>query len=231
MTPSPDRFHRVIDLPLPEPGTLADYATLPLDPYAGGRQRRRRFSQFRMEAEAGTEGGWALELLPHRPFVQSARVNGFAGGVRRHFEPIRVDLAPLITAGADALQLDRDESWQLNVHQNRLLAFPGETNVAVPEGPHRDGHDFSMIAVLGRQNVSGGVSQLLPTGGGEPFFEITLEPGQALVFDDSAMWHHATDIACTGGSGGFRDLCVVAFNRWAHREYGEEYELRTLADS
>jgi hypothetical protein len=226
-TPWAGRY-QVIRVPIPDPQVLADYASLPLDPYAGGKQRHRRFAQYRMVFDQAHDD-WSLELLPHPPFVQSSRVNGFAGGVRRHFDPVRVSLAPQITAGARALRLDRDEVWQLNVHQNRLVARAGERGVSVPEGPHRDGHDFSMIAVMDRRNVTGGRNQLLPSGGGDPFFEVTLEPGQALVFDDAALWHHATDIAATGPTPGHRDLCVVAYNRWCNREYGEEYERRALA--
>src|SRR5438094_270304 len=77
--------------------------------------------------------------------------------------------------------------------------------VSVPEGPHRDGHQFGMLAVFARDNISGGTNQLFPTGGGEPFFEVTLQPSQALVYDDNAMWHTATDIVALDNRGGHRD--------------------------
>jgi hypothetical protein len=69
----------------------------------------------------------------------------------------------------------------------------------------------------------------MPAGGGEPFFTTTLQPGQALVYDDGQMLHYATDIVPTHPDGGHRDLWIVAFNRWENRRYGEEFEAAALA--
>ncbi|MBB5940308.1 2OG-Fe dioxygenase family protein [Streptomyces zagrosensis] len=223
-----DGKYRVIDLPAPEPDVLAEFETLPPDDFTGGRQRFRRFSQFRMDYDQGSDA-WRLELLPHRPFLQPRVVNGLVGGVQRPFAPLRIDPTRQIDAGARALGLDRGRSWQLNVHQCRVISAPDIKGVSVPEGPHRDGHDYGMLAVFGRHNITGGTNQLMPTGGGEPFFEVTLQPNQALVYDDDAMWHNATDIVAEDETGGHRDLWIVAVNDWEHRKYGEEFERLALA--
>jgi hypothetical protein len=215
--------YKVIDIPKPNTEVLAEFDRLPLDPYAGGRQRYRRFSQYKMEWDAAADG-WRLELLEHRPFLQSPEVNNYVGGVQRHFEPLRIDPAPQIDAGARALDLDRDTAWQINVHQCRVIANSQVRGLSVPEGPHRDGHEYGMLAVFRRENIDGGENQLMPTGGGEPFFTVTLQPNQALVYDDAAMWHYATDIVPRAESGGHRDLWIVAFNRWTNRKYGPEFE-------
>ncbi|MGW7313780.1 2OG-Fe dioxygenase family protein [Streptomyces sp. NPDC054865] len=222
-----ERPFRVIDLPEPGPEVLVEFGELPLDEFTGGRQRYRRFGQYRMFFEQ-SGGTWALELLPHRPFVQPRLVNGFVGGVPRPFAPLRFDPSPQIAAGAKALGLDRDRDWQVNVHQCRVVSRPGIDGVSVPEGPHRDGHQYGMIAVFGRHNIAGGTNQLMPTGGGDPFFEVTLEPNQALVYEDGELWHHATDIVANDTSGGHRDLWIVAFNDWDNRRYGEEFERLAL---
>ena len=217
-----EQSYAVIDLPPASDHVLAEFETLPPDPYAGGKQRYRRFSQYKLSTD--DDGEWRLELLPHRPFIQPPSINSFVGGVAREFEPLRFDPSPQIAAGADALGLDRDTAWQINVHQCRVIANEEVRGVSVPEGPHRDGHEFGMLAVFGRHNISGGENQLMPTGGGEPFFRVTLQPNQALVYDDGKMWHHATDIEPTHPSGGHRDLWIVAFNRWENRKYGPEFE-------
>lgn len=226
--PAWDDKYQVIDIPAPDPQVLAEFELLPFDEFTGAKQRYRRFSQFRMSFDVDAES-WQLELLPYRPFLQPKMVNGFVGGVQRPFPPLRIDPSPQLDAGAKALGLDRTTTWQINVHQCRVISTPEIEGVSVPEGPHRDGHEFGMLAVFGRHNITGGMNQLMPTGGGEPFFEVTLQPNQALVYDDGAMWHNATDIAARDAAGGHRDLWIIAINSWENRKYGEEFERAALA--
>ncbi len=228
MTETTTRPYRVIDIPAPSADVLTEFATLPPDVFTGGKQRFRRFSQYRLAFD-NTSDQWRLELLPHRPFLQPKMVNGLVGGVQRPFEPLRIDPEPQLRAGAEALNLDPDEVWQVNVHQCRVIVTNEVAGISVPEGPHRDGHQYGMLAVFARHNISGGTNQLFPTGGGDPFFEVTLQPNQALVYDDNAMWHTATDIVALDESGGHRDLWIIAINPWASRKYGEEFERAAMA--
>lgn len=217
----------VIDMPTLDDYTLSQFESLPLDPYTGSAQRYRRFSQFSL----AHDGDWKLELLPHRHFAQPRQYNDLVGGQLRTLDPLTVDPTPLIAAGADALGLDRTALWQLNVHQCRVVSTPQVAGVAAPEGPHRDGHHFGIVAVTKRHNISGGETQLMPLGGGEPFFRTTLQDGQAIVYDDRKMFHHVTDIQHLSAEGGHRDVWLVAVNPWEHRRYGAEYEAEVLASS
>jgi hypothetical protein len=215
--------YRVIDVPAPDATILGEFDNLPLDEFTGGRQRYRRFSQYKMSFDVPSDS-WRPEVLPHRPFIQPKVVNGLVGGRQRQFPPLRIDPSPQLDAGAKALGLDRTHTWQLNVHQCRVISTPEIEGVSVPEGPHRDGHEYGMLVVFDRHNITGGVNQLMPTGGGEPFFEVTLQPGQALVYEDGVMWHNATDIVAKDDTGGHRDLWIVAINSWENRKYGDEFE-------
>jgi hypothetical protein len=200
---------------------MREFETLVFDPYTGGRQRYRRFSQFRLWFE---NGEWRTELLPHRPFIQSKSYNGVVGGVRREFAPIRFDPTPQVAAGARAAYLDEAQQFQINVHQVRVIASADIKGIAVPEGPHRDGHDFVMNAIFSRHNITGGVSQLMPTGGGPCFFEDVLQKNEAIMMADNQMWHNATDILPIGNQPGHRDIMIISFNAWERRRYGEEFE-------
>jgi hypothetical protein len=213
----------IIDLPQPSRAMLDEFETLPLDPYCGGKFRYRRFSQYRMHYNGR---GWEVSLLPHRPFIQSKEYNPLVGGVRRHLEPLRFDPSEQLDAGADAVPLDRAQVYQLNVHQVRVVTNRQIKGVAVPEGPHRDGHEIGMIAVFRRRNIRGGITQLMPSGGGAPFFETTLKENQAVVYRDDKMFHHATDIEPLDDDGGLRDIWIVAMNAWENRRYGDEFERR-----
>jgi hypothetical protein len=216
-------YYSVFDLPPADKAMLDEFETLPLDPYTGSRQRSRRFSQYRLCFDRGS-GHWVTDRLPHRPFLQPKTVNTLVGGVPRELEPLRIDPTPQLDVAARHIGLDQEWDWQVNVHQCRVVVTPQMAGVSVPEGPHRDGHDYGMLAVFGRTNITGGENQLMPMGGGEPFFRVTLQPNQALVFDDTAMWHTATDLQPLNGGAGHRDLWIVVFNRWDRRKYGEEYE-------
>jgi hypothetical protein len=217
----------IIDTPPLGEDTLAEFEKLPLDPYTGSTQRYRRFSQFRL----AHDGEWKLELLPHRHFAQPRQYNNLVGGRMRTLEPLTVDPTPLIAAGAEALDLDKGTDWQLNIHQCRVVSTPDVQGVAAPEGPHRDGHQYGIVAVTRRHNISGGETQLMPLGGGEPFFRTVLQDGQAIAFDDRAMFHHVTDIEHLTDEGGHRDVWLVAVNSWENRRYGEEYEAEVQASN
>ena len=217
------KVYRVVDVPRVDQSVLDSFSDLPHDPFTPGGQRSRRFSQYRLHFERGAD--WQMELLPHRPFIQPIAVNSLVGGVQRPFEPLKAEFNAQVIAGVDPLGLDPSLDWQINVHQCRVVCSPDIVGVSVPEGPHRDGHDFGMLAVFGRENITGGINQLFETGhNSDPFFEVTLQPGQALVYDDRGMWHTATDIVARDGGSGHRDLCIIAINEWSHRRYGDEFE-------
>lgn len=206
---------------------LDEFERLPLDPYCGGKFRYRRFSQYRMHHNGRS---WELALLPHRPFIQSKEYNRLVGGVQRHLEPLRIDPTAQVGAGADAVPLDRARSYQLNIHQVRVIANESVKGIAVPEGPHRDGHEIGMIAVFKRKNIRGGITHLMPNGGGVPFFETTLKENQAIVYRDDKMFHNATNIEPLDAHGGFRDIWIVAMNDWENRRYGDEFEKRAALE-
>jgi hypothetical protein len=156
--------------------------------------------------------------------MQAGSYNGVVGGVQRKFEPIRFDPAPQVTAGARAGCLDERAVYQINVHQVRVVTDSEIPGIAVPEGPHRDGHDYVMNAIFSRNNITGGVSQLMPLGGGACFFEDVLQPNEAIIMADDKLWHHATNILPAGPGPGHRDIMIISFNAWERRRYGEEFE-------
>lgn len=146
----------------------------------------------------------------------------------REYEPLELDPTLQVASAADAVPLDTTIDWQINVHQYRIVVTPEIRGVSVPEGPHRDNHKYVMIAVFNRQGIAGGVTSLMPTGGGTPFYSLAIQKQTALVFDDSRMWHDATEIVALD-TNGWRDLWVVAFDPWNDRRYGEEFEREALS--
>ena len=208
---------------------------LVLDPYCGegrgrlsnGRHRYRRYDDFKVSYEEH----WRCELLPHRPFIQSPKFNRAVGGVARHLEPLTVDPSVELGSLFDAFAFDRRHAYHAKIHQIRVITTRDIHGVAVVEGPHRDGHEWQIVAVFHRHNIVGGESQLLPAGGGTPFFAQVLGEGQALCNEDAAMWHNATDIFPKNSAAtGYRDIWIIAANLWERRRYGERFEGASLED-
>lgn len=213
---------------------LDAFEQLVLDPYCGegrgrlsnGRHRYRRYDDFKVRHE---KGAWRCERLPHRPFIQSPKFNKAVGGVARHLEPLTVDPSVEVDSLFDSFGFDREIAYHAKIHQIRVIATREIHGVAVVEGPHRDGHEWQIVAVFRRHNIIGGESQLLPSGGGQPFFAHMLAPGEALCNEDAAMWHNATDIFPKDpASIGYRDIWIIAANRWERRRYGDLFEAASL---
>lgn len=211
---------------------------LPLDPYcgegrgelSGGKHRFRRYDDFKMEY-CYTGRCWKSELLPHRPFIQSPKFNYAVGGIERHLEHLLIDPSAELNSLFNAFGFDKNRLFHAKTHQIRVVVTKDIYGVSVVEGPHRDGQDWQIVAVFDRQNIEGGQSQFLPNGGGEPFFSQTLKAGYAICNEDAAMWHNATDIFLhDGATRGYRNIWIIATNRWECRKYGDEFESAALRD-
>ncbi|MEU9996200.1 2OG-Fe dioxygenase family protein [Streptomyces sp. NPDC048370] len=222
-----ERF-TVIDLPDVSADILPSYDDCPVDEYMGNGTRFKRFSQYRLRPQG--EDAWSFERLAHRDYTTYKKFNSVGGGIRRVYEPIKVDFTPLIEHGVRELGLDRSEDWQINVHQNRTRADGGKPGPLTPEGVHHDGHEFVMIAILNKVNVGGGQTRLWNPGADEPFWTGTLEPGQAVLLDDRALAHDVTDVLSGDGGPGHRDIVIIAFSRWAEKWYGEEHDAAALSE-
>jgi hypothetical protein len=218
-----ERGFWILDLPRLSAQVIDEFDDLPIDAYTPGNHRFRRFSTVRMWHE---EGAWRSEQQLQRPFLQPKSYNALVGGVPRVFEPIRFDPTPQMASAFEQIGIDRSVQYALNVHQIRVITSSEIKGVLVPEGPHRDGHALVLTAVFRRHNIDGGISQLIPLGGGDPFYSTMLEPGQAMIVEDERMWHDATQIVSRDGALGYRDIWIVSINPWEARRYGEAFERR-----
>jgi hypothetical protein len=225
--PVNENGYAIIDLPPIPDEIIASYDDCPLDPYMGNLTRYKRFDQYRLHHDE--TDGWGFELLPHRDYTTFTTFNPVAGGIKRTYEPIQVDFTPIIRAGIEALGLDTTDDWQINVHQNRTKATLEKPGQLTPEGVHHDGHEFVMISVFVRNNVDGGETRLWLDGADEPFWNGTLEPGQAVILDDRAIAHDVTDVLPLNGQPGHRDILIVAFSRWTEKWYGDEHDAAALS--
>lgn len=217
--------YAVICTPTLDAATLDSFNRMPRDGHSVNRLREIRLSQFFCYKE---EGQWIFALLPRRKYIQSAAYIRLAeaGGVMRHREQLECDPAPLIAAILDTLPISSEGQYQINVNQIRVIANTDFKGVTVPEGPHRDGHQFSVIAIADRHNVRGGETQVIDPSTGKVIFRKTLDVNQAILIDDERYIHYATNIEPEQGDVGHRDIWVVEINRWDQRAYGPTHERR-----
>ncbi|MGE4242671.1 2OG-Fe dioxygenase family protein [Ramlibacter sp.] len=222
------RGYAVIDTPPPSAQVLDSFNHMPRDSHSLKRLREIRLSQFFAYRE---DDQWIFALLPRRKYIQSAEYIRLAeaGGVMRHREQLQCDPSPLMAAVLDALPVDVAVTYHLNVNQIRVIANSEFRGVTVPEGPHRDGHEFSVIVVAARHNVLGGETQIIDPASNEIVHRRVLAPNQAILIDDERYVHYATDIVPAEGSAGYRDIWVIEVNRWHRRAYGPAHERRALA--
>lgn len=220
--------YEIINTPEMSPEVLDTFNFMPRDGHSLKRLRHIRLSQYFGYLE---EGQWIFALLPKRKYIQSAEYIRLAeaGGVLRHREQLECDPSPLMTAVLNSLPIDPAENYHINVNQIRVIANSEFNGVTVPEGPHRDGHQFSVIVVAKRQNVTGGETQIIDPASREIVHRAVLDENQAVLIDDERYIHYATDIKPAKGSDGYRDIWVIEISRWHKRAYGPTHERLALA--
>lgn len=221
----------VIDTPPLSSEMLATFDDLPRDKHSPSRYRTARLTQYFAYHE---EGEWIFAPLPRRDYIQSAEYIKLAeaGGVRRFREQLVCDPSSLLVAVLSELPIDLNEHYQINVSQFRVIVDRTWRGITVPEGPHRDGHRFSVVGVARRHHVDGGETQVIDPASGEIVFRTILQNNQAILMDDARWIHYATDIvAAEGYESGYRDIWVIEVDPWAQRCYGPLHERRASASS
>ncbi|MCX7556219.1 2OG-Fe dioxygenase family protein [Xanthomonadaceae bacterium JHOS43] len=208
-------------------GSLADWSEfarswddLHLDTYMadGGRYRRRRFAVF-----ASPRDG-ALTLRPNLPHWQSRDYNRLNGGIARWFEPITHEVIAGPALGTvlywfrhvcNDLRPEVD-GWHIEVHQFRIEAGAQHPGQPTPEGMHRDGVDFVLVLMIGRDNIREGTTSIHALDGTELGSFTLTHPFDAAIVEDARVFHGVTAVEpIDPARPAARDVLVVTFRRQA----------------
>ncbi|HJV63897.1 MAG TPA: 2OG-Fe dioxygenase family protein [Albitalea sp.] len=187
---------------------------LPPDAYLrdGGHYRRRRHSCFVVEGETVVQS-------PHRAHWQPLAYNALHGGIERWFEPIdpAVVAQPAWTQmlrrlAAVCSSLRGGQPWYVEAHQFRIDTTDG-IGRPTPEGAHRDGVDFVVVALVERAGVKGGETRVFDADGPSGIRFTMSEPWTTLMLDDARVIHETTPIQPRDAAapGGHRDTLVLTF--------------------
>lgn len=97
-------------------------------------------------------------------------------------------------------------TYDVSVHQVRLLSYTGSTSDNAPEGMHQDGADYIVSAmVLNKHNIHNDTS-IIYDEHRQPLYRTSLDEGEFLFQDDTQLWHDITPIYNQPGYVGYRDI-------------------------
>lgn len=182
----------------------------------GGRYRRRRHAVFAASRARG------IERLPDAPHYQALHYNRLNGGIERWFQPVlteTTDSAPFRALAGFALTLFSQlapevERWQVEAHQFRIEALPGQPGQPTPEGVHRDGVDYVLVALIDRHNIREGTTTIHSTDGAELGAFTLTDPLDLALVDDQRVWHGVTAVEpLDPAQPAWRDVLVLTFKR------------------
>ena len=199
-------------------GLRAAWDDLPRDEHLadGGAWRLRRYGRFSATPDGD---GHRLDVLPERPFQQSAELIPLYRGEARRFAPVlaatMANRALLALVGHDLELVARVEGGRrpavVGLHLIRVMAAGAGDVAPAPEGRHRDGHAWIAMHLLGRDGCEGGTSRVYRPGEAEPFLVTTMERElDTVVVDDRRVEHEVSRLrAGEPGRAGRRDILLV----------------------
>jgi hypothetical protein len=195
-----------------------DWDHLELDRYLehGATFRRRRYGRY-----FWSPGNDELIPLPPEPYFQPEEENAYAGGMVREFAPLLPEtldnpfLHALVRATFACLPVAEDKqgkSWEVRIHQIRIVASPEEPGLPAPEGIHQDGTDFLTLHLVRRHNIAGGESTIYDLNRKPIQRFILREALDSMILEDPRIMHGVTPVhPADGRTIGTRDLLGVDF--------------------
>ncbi len=195
-----------------------DWEQLELDRYLENRAtfRRRRYGRFYWSPD-----NQKLLPLPPEPYFQPEDENAYAGGIVREFAPLlpatvgNPFLHALVRATFACLPLAgerRCRTWEVRIHQIRIVATPEQPGLPAPEGIHQDGTDFLTLHLVRRKNIAGGESTIYDLDR-KPIQRFTMrETLDSMILEDPRIMHGVTAVVPEDGrTTATRDMLGVDF--------------------
>jgi hypothetical protein len=182
----------------------------------GATFRRRRYGRYYWSPKTDE-----LAAVAHEPYFQPEDENAYAGGIARDFAPLLPDTVqnPFLTAlvrrtfACLPVAAGRcGQTWEVRVHQIRIVASPEEPGLPAPEGIHQDGTDFLTLHLVRRSNVVGAESTIYDLNR-RPIQSYTMrEPLDSFILEDPRIMHGVTPVhPADGNSLAIRDLLGIDF--------------------
>ncbi|MDZ5456895.1 2OG-Fe dioxygenase family protein [Azohydromonas lata] len=184
------------------------FEELTVDPYLKAGFRRKSIMRVRIEnGSVRKQAHEPLQILSSKNFTAPGGkiIRDYPEIPEHHLNPA---LCKAILTYADRCKID--PRCEILVQAHRITSIGQQESLPVTEGPHQDGMDYLGILCVSRHNIGGGVSQILADTT-SVLFEKTLSPGEFLLVNDEAYFHHATPTYCIDlQRQGYRDILIFS---------------------
>ncbi|WP_327338452.1 2OG-Fe dioxygenase family protein [Streptomyces sp. NBC_01324] len=196
----------------------AAWNSLPPDDYLPEKAsyRQRRYTRFILEV--GSDRPWPVW---NTGYLQPGAANPLVGDRVRRFPPLLASqandpfLRALILRDAEVFDIcagGRPTHWEVDVHMIRVTADRNALGQPSPEGRHRDGFDYIALHHMGRENVTGGVTEIYDPAGHGLTRHMFTRRLDSMYADDTRILHDVTPLAPgPNGPTGHRDMLLTSF--------------------
>lgn len=199
---------------------IQSWNSLCIDKYMNdkGTYRKRKHATFSVQDGAMVKNAY-------QPHFQTLDYNVLNGGVERFYteidestisNPVFLNLAAFAWGCFDP---ERQKRWFVEAHQFRIESNSHTSGKPTPEGLHRDGVDYLLMAMIKRQNISGGQTTIYDLDK-KPLASFQLEKFLDLALvNDHLVFHGVSEICPEGvdlSEPSFRDVLVLTFKETHH---------------
>ena len=163
-----------------------------------------------------------MSPLKSDTYFQSAKLNGYAGGIDRKFEPVLEStltnpfLQALIHFDFRQLPIEsgaETHPWRVDLHQVRIIGSNQEAGEPTPEGIHHDGEEFVCIHMAKRVNVIGGESHVYDNDSKLLESHTLRHPMDSMILWDPHVMHTVDPIRPENpGELAIRDVLLIGFD-------------------
>ncbi|WP_353215889.1 2OG-Fe dioxygenase family protein [Salinisphaera hydrothermalis] len=196
----------------------ASWNDMPVDGHMadGGIYRRRRHATLAANADSAE---WWVKA--HQPHYQERDFNSLNGGVARHYEPVRQgilqgpSLSSIVGLGCRVFsRLAPYYPWHIELHQFCIESNAEFVGKPTPEGVHRDGVNFVIMAMVSHSNMAGAESTIYDLDQ-HPLTSFTLNaPLDVAMVNDEQVFHGVSPISPRDPTTpAVRDVLVATFRK------------------
>jgi len=151
---------------------------------------------------------------------QTTDYNTLNGGVKRYYKEIDLNtnktpvFNSLLQLAYSIFDNGKMKNWYVEAHQFRVKAHEQSNGKPTPEGVHRDGVDYVLMAMINKDNVTGGITTIYDSNK-NPLTAFELENFLDIAMvNDHTVYHGVSEIQPRDNNGnkvGFRDMLVITF--------------------
>ncbi|WP_280564923.1 2OG-Fe dioxygenase family protein [Chromohalobacter sp. 48-RD10] len=196
----------------------ASWGDMPLDGHMadGGSYRRRRHATLAANADSPE---WHIKA--HQPHYQGRDFNSLNGGIARHYEPILKDIlhgatmSSIVGLGCRMFsRLAPYYPWHIELHQFRIESNAEFVGKPTPEGVHRDGVNFVIMAMVDHSNMTNAESTIYDLDQ-NPLKSFTLNaPLDLAIVNDEQVFHGVSPIQPSDTAApAVRDVLIATFRK------------------